>query len=52
VAFVVSGLYYLALGASYPIARRQGVFDHGEFRYGLLGESTYSQLTIGVELSR
>ena len=46
------GLYYLALGASYPVARRQGVFVHGEFRYGLLGETRYSQLAIGVGLSR
>lgn len=46
------GLYYLALGASYLVARRQGVFVHGELRYGLLGETTYSQLAIGVGFSR
>lgn len=46
------GIIYLALGASYPVARRQRVFVQGEFRYGLLGESTYSQFAIGLGLSR
>lgn len=46
------GLYYLALGASYPVDRRRGVFVHGELRFGLLGETRYSQLAIGVGLSR
>ncbi len=46
------GLYYLALGASYPVDRRRGVFVHGELRFGLLGETRYSQFSIGVGLSR
>ncbi len=46
------GIFYLALGASYPVAHRHGVFVLGEFRYGLLGETTYSQFAIGVGLSR
>ena len=45
------GLYYLALGASYPVDRRRGVFVHGELRLGLLGETRYSQFSIGVGLS-
>jgi hypothetical protein len=46
------GLYYLALGASYPVDRRRGVFVHGELRFGMLGETRYSQFAIGVGLSR
>jgi hypothetical protein len=46
------GLVYVAVGASYPLARRHRVFAQGEFRYGALGETTYSQLTIGLGLSR
>ena len=37
------GIYYFSVGASYPLARQQGVFVQGEFRYGLLGESSYSR---------
>jgi hypothetical protein len=47
-----NGLLYLALGASYPVPRRQRVFVQGEFRYGVLGETTYSQFTIGLGISR
>jgi len=46
------GLAYVALGASYPVARRQRVFVQGEFRYGSLGETTYYQVTLGLGLSR
>lgn len=46
------GLAYVALGASYPVARRQRVFVQVEFRYGLLGETTYSQVALGLGLSR
>lgn len=46
------GMLYLALGASFPLARRHRVFVQGEFRYGLLGESVYSQLSLGVGFSR
>jgi hypothetical protein len=46
------GMIYVALGAAHPVARRRQVFVQGEFRYGLLGETTYSQLTIGLGLSR
>lgn len=46
------GIYYVALGASYPLARQKGVFVQGEFRLGLLGESTYSQVTVGIGISR
>jgi len=46
------GLAYVALGASYPVVRRQRVFVQGEFRYGQLGETTYSQITLGLGLSR
>jgi hypothetical protein len=47
-----NNLFYGALGASYPVARKQGVFVQAELRYGLLGESTYSQFTLGVGISR
>jgi hypothetical protein len=46
------GMAFIALGASYPVARRQRVFVQGEFRYGVLGETTYSQITLGLGLSR
>ncbi len=46
------GIFYLALGASYPLGRSHRAFIQGEFRYGLLGESTYSQFGIGVGFSR
>jgi hypothetical protein len=46
------GLVYLALGASHPVARRQRVFVQAEIRYGLLGETAYSQFTLGVGISR
>jgi hypothetical protein len=46
------GLYYLALGASYPVDRMRGVFVQGELRFGMLGETRYSQFSIGVGLSR
>lgn len=46
------GIFYFALGASYPVARQKGVFVQGEFRYGLLGESSYSQIAVGIGISR
>jgi len=46
------GLVYGALGASYPLSRRRGVFVQGEIRYGLLGETSYSQIAISVGISR
>lgn len=46
------GIFYLALGASYPVARRHGFFVQGELRYGLLGESTYTQVAVAVGVSR
>jgi hypothetical protein len=46
------GLFYGALGASYPVSRRHRIFAQGEIRLGLLGETSYSQLAIGIGLSR
>ncbi len=46
------GIFFFALGASYPVVRQKGVFLQGEFRYGLLGESSYSQFTVGIGISR
>jgi hypothetical protein len=46
------GIFYFAMGASYPLAAQKGVFVQGEFRYGLLGESSYSQVTVGIGISR
>jgi hypothetical protein len=46
------GLVFGALGASYPVSRRRGIYVQGEFRYGLLGETSYSQIAIGVGISR
>jgi hypothetical protein len=46
------GILYFALGASYPLARQKGVFVQGELRFGLLGESSYSQVTVGIGISR
>jgi hypothetical protein len=46
------GIFYFALGASYPLARQKGVFVQGEFRYGVLGESSYSQVSVGIGISR
>lgn len=45
-------IFYGAIGASYPVARKQGAFVQAEIRYGLLGESAYSQFTLGVGISR
>ena len=42
------GLYHFAVGASYPVARQKSVFVQGEFRYGRLGESSYSQGSVGI----
>ena len=47
-----NNIFYGAIGASYPVARKQGVFVQAEIRYGLLGESAYSQFTLGVGISR
>jgi hypothetical protein len=46
------GLYYVTIGASLPVDRRRGVFIQGELRHGMLGETRYSQFSIGVGLSR
>jgi len=46
------GIFYFAVGASYPVARKQGVFVQGDIRFGLLGETAYSQFTLGVGISR
>ncbi len=46
------GIFYVALGASYPVARRHGLFVQVEIRYGVLGETAYSQLTLGGGISR
>lgn len=46
------GLFYVALGVSHPLGRSHGVFVQGEARYGLLGESTYSQFAVAIGLSR
>ena len=46
------GLFYFAVGASYPVSRQKAVFLQGEFRYGVLGESSYSQVTLGIGFSR
>ena len=46
------GIFYVAAGLSHPVTRSGGAFIQGEFRYGLLGESTYSQLSVSVGLSR
>lgn len=44
------GLVYLAVGTTYPISRH--VFIEGEGRYGLLGESGYGQIALGVGITR
>jgi hypothetical protein len=46
------GIFYFALGVSYPVARQKGIFVQGEFRYGLLGESAYSQVSVGIGISK
>ena len=46
------GLFYVALGVSHPLGRSQGVFVQGEVRFGLLGESAYSQFAVAIGLSR
>lgn len=46
------GLAFLAVGVSRPIGRSRGAFLQGEFRGGLLGESAYYQVTLGIGLSR
>jgi hypothetical protein len=47
-----NGIFYVALGASYPVAREHAAFLQGEVRYGVLGESTYSQVSVAVGISR
>jgi hypothetical protein len=46
------GILYVAAGVSHPVTRSGGVFIQGEFRYGALEESAYSQLSVSVGLSR
>jgi hypothetical protein len=46
------GLFFVVAGLSHPVARSGGVFVQGEIRYGLLGESTYSQFSVSVGFSR
>ena len=46
------GLFYVALGVSHPVGRSHGLFVQGEVRYGLLGESSYSQFAVAIGLSR
>lgn len=45
------GIGFVAAGASYPLGR-SGAFVQGEVRFGLLGESGYSQVGVAVGLSR
>ena len=44
------GLIYLAVGTAYPISHH--LFIQAEGRYGLLGESGYSQIALGIGISR
>src|SRR5512145_1637098 len=46
------GIYFIALGASHPLVRQHGVFVQAEARYGLLGETTYSQFAVAIGVSR
>jgi len=46
------GMRYLAVGATRPVGRSRRAFLLAEFRAGLLGESAYRQLTIGIGVSR
>jgi hypothetical protein len=45
------GIAFLAVGAAYPLGR-SGAFVQGEARFGVLGESQYSQIGVAVGLSR
>ena len=47
-----NGMLYLAAGATQPVGRSRRAFLQAEFRTGLLGESAYQQLTIGIGVSR
>ncbi len=46
------GMGYAAAGVSWVVLRRHRVFLQVEGRMGFLGESSYSQMTLGVGLSR
>jgi hypothetical protein len=46
------GVLYVGAGVSRPVTRSGDVFIQGEVRYGVLGESTYSQFGLSVGLSR
>jgi hypothetical protein len=45
------GIFFLFGGLSQAIGR-SGVFVQGEVRYGLLGESAYSQVSVSLGWSR
>ena len=44
------GILYFALGAAHPVGHSRRAFVQAEFRAGLLGESRYKQLTLGIGL--
>lgn len=46
------GMVYLAAGATQPVGRNRRAFLQAEFRMGLLGESGYRQVTVGIGVSR